>query len=171
MKSKLKILILALSVAAAGACGDGNQDSSLRANAEGVSEFQANILNEGELTFSGYEKAMLATTECIREGGHKVADLELLDETFYAFSVEGSGPEVDAIVGTCEAEFSGEIQKVWANQNAAEPENESAFYQSVADCLRENGMEISDSSPGALAAAQATDEALYLSCFDAALTS
>ena len=168
---RMKCALLALIVAAiAGACsGSAAVDESAEVVAR-VNEFQQNLLDEGELTFANYEVAMLATAECILEMGHDVRELELIDGRFYAFNVDDSGRDVDASVAACEAEFSGRIQSVWADHSAASPDEEAAFYQSIADCLRENGMSLSDSSPSSLSEALRTNNDLYSSCFDEALS-
>jgi len=99
-------------------------------------------------------------------------------ELLYSYSAEqrpGAGnntlDDVDKASSRCESEtedfYSVTLAwETWLNQSYP-----NAFadieYERIADCLRENGVEIADTAPESLNAAIQTNEALYFECFEA----
>ncbi len=78
--TSLRVVGVVLVVALVGACQDGPavpEDFSAYARnlASSVSPFQADILEDGEVTFAEYERAMLASRQCLIDAGWDVSDV------------------------------------------------------------------------------------------------
>jgi len=152
-------------------CSSGDAEISAREPLpEGLSAFQREMLEDGEVTFDEYERAVLAAMQCLRDAGIRTAGPDLVDGRFYTFDfAEGDDPaRTDDVLAGCEEEYLSEVEWAWseASRTPQDDERHEQFYGGVADCLRRNGVDIEDSSPASLSAVLDADRALYLKCFD-----
>lgn len=122
--------------------------------ARDTSAFQRAILADGKVTFAEYERAVLATVDCLKREGLQVTPPRPRDgdKRFlsYQISMEGkSGQDVgqirgqvDAVTQKCDAEFSKDVSRVWEFQNLLTPEQRAKQRGQVADCLRGAGLSV-----------------------------
>lgn len=152
-------------------CSSGDEMSSAEVPLPvGLSDFQRDLLGDGEVTFDEYERAVLAAMQCLRDAGIRTAGPELVDGRFYFFDfAEGDDPaRTDQVLAGCEEEYLSEVEPAWgeASRTPEDEERNDRFYGGVADCLRRNGVAIEDSSTESLSAALDADRPLYLRCYD-----
>jgi hypothetical protein len=121
-----------------------------------ASEFQAEIVADGEVTFTEYERSVLATLACARDRGLETfgPDLEP-DGLTYGYGYRGVDSEgnilPDAVVlgrfDICYAEYGELVDSVWAAQNAESfgdaPRRVKDAYLA---CLAEHGIDLDPES-------------------------
>ncbi len=159
------IPILALTVAActsqAGARGLATPD---------LSEFQRQILADGEVTFAEMERAALAYAECMREAGLQVdttyrEDISAYQYTFTAPSPEGFDDLVESADARCRPRYLIEVERAWADQAGPTREEETQFYEAIRQCLVDRGHAVPSSDRDELSAAYDRWPDDYDACF------
>lgn len=147
--------------------GCGEQGDAVVDPLVGASEFQRELLEDGLLTDSEYERAGLGLVECLRAGGVVVANPEFGAQGF-SFSTRDPLPsgqaEFDRVFDACYEEYFSLVEFAWADQTAPSEEEEATFYRYVAECLGDNGVLVDPTDPSSLATANDEDPALYLDC-------
>lgn len=113
-----------------------------------ISEFQQQLLSDGEVTFSEYEEAVFATMRCLTRAGIWVSD-PMLDAagSSYRFDfggayTEAEGEEMENTYEKCYREFQDAVDEVWAIQNGPSEEEITVFYERVLECVRAKGFDI-----------------------------
>ncbi|HDL42289.1 MAG TPA: hypothetical protein ENG98_04670 [Actinobacteria bacterium] len=116
-----------------------------------TTDFQKEILLDGEVTVDELEKAILANVQCQTENGVEIRD--------FVFDPFGGGYEMsivwgedrpddsdleslDAIEEMCTIEYSIAVEGMFMFQNQSTPEELSAELARTAQCLREKGFEV-----------------------------
>ncbi|HDL42290.1 MAG TPA: hypothetical protein ENG98_04675 [Actinobacteria bacterium] len=116
-----------------------------------TTDFQKEILSDGEVTIDELEKAVLATVQCMGESGVPVTDFEFDSESGeWGMSVaagevprtEAELEALDAIESRCMNEYSIAVGSVFGFQNQPTPEELSAELARTAQCMREKGFEV-----------------------------
>ncbi len=116
-----------------------------------ASEFQKEILSDGEVTIVELEKAALATVQCLEENGVVVSDFSFDSENAeWGMSIvlgvevpdDAEMNSLDAIQAECEGEFLIVVWNVFGFQNQPTPEELSLELARTAQCLREKGFEV-----------------------------
>lgn len=112
-----------------------------------ASEFQRPLLEDGELTFPEYERAIFATVDCVEGQGLKVNGPVLTAMDTYYFEVSGDR-DPTAALQACEEQYSSLVSRLWQT-NAKAPES---LLQEARDalsrCLRDKGVEGLPEQPG-----------------------
>lgn len=105
------------------------------------------ILADGVVTRIEYEKAGQAVVDCMTVLGFE-ADMELDGRGMPGFTVRNAVGS-DAAFETCHRRHVGDVELAWAAQNAPEPDQEAAFYNTVVTCVEEAvGEEMGEFQPG-----------------------
>jgi hypothetical protein len=144
-------------VAATAACSQGNGDpvdeldfDQLRAD---TTDFQREILSDGEVGTDEYERAVLARWECVKESGFSPDQPEWSHGEFGFGNemVADTDEQMDALLAKydaeherCDQEFTSEITLVWVAQMTMSPAERDATRSDVISCLRSVGIEVPD---------------------------
>jgi hypothetical protein len=172
MQHKSVLGVAALVLMAGTACSgdhdpvrqDGGFDVAQVAAA--TTQFQRELLADGTVTFAEYERATLATIDCLEDAGLVVdgpyprngVDTRFL-EFSYGFDeipsdqLEFTNQRMVAAGDACEREFRFDVARVWEYQHLLTPEERERQRVLLIDCLQVAGVDIADS---------ATDEDIYL---------
>lgn len=167
--------LLLLCLLATACSGDAAEPGSgAVAGDEAASGFQADILEDGEVTFGEFEAAVAAYSSCLEELGVAVeAEYSDTNESFdYTFTLPGGdvGAALEAPEAVaCHEEYVSRVELVWADQVGPSAEEDRAFYEAIAACMRAQGFEVADAEPQTLGFwfEQQPDE--YDVCFDEAV--
>ena len=113
---------------------------------ERTSDFQREILEDGEVTEADYEAAVLAAVQCIEDQGAEVTDLEF-DETGtgapqWQYVVRYPELELRPEVAECEATYLMDVQSLWV-WHYEMPEVQER-EEGLLECLEERGIEAPD---------------------------
>lgn len=136
------------------------------------------ILLDGVVTEDEYRVALDHVGECVESQGVEFEYSLDRDQTV-AMTVTGAGRDVEELLDECVARHVGDVELVWADQNAPLPEKEAVFYNEVVSCVeRELGVEfgyVEARNTGGVDtsvtdAAIAADPVLYDRCFDQAIS-
>jgi hypothetical protein len=156
----LPIVVLALAGASCGSSSNSQSEEFVTEFLAGAlpnaSDFQAEILNDGVVDFSEYERSVLATVSCLSEAGLEVLALELdpdghtLNYLYRGVDAEGNllpDSTVNARFNRCYSEFEELVSSVWSAEHAvsfgdAPPEEKEAYVK----CLDEQGVTIAPDS-------------------------
>ncbi|VAW07149.1 hypothetical protein MNBD_ACTINO02-3068 [hydrothermal vent metagenome] len=118
-----------------------------------TTEFQKEILSDGEVTIDELEKAVLATVQCMEENGVTVSDFSFDSESaeWGMAIVWGTDPpddadldSLDAVENMCATEYSIVVGSVFGFQNRPTPEEFSVELARTAQCMRDRGLEVPD---------------------------
>ncbi len=120
-----------------------------------TSEFQRDLLADKVITFAEYEKATLATIQCLREAGLTVQGPYPRSETDdryleYSFGFQGvASADVDennkkmfATGDRCESAYRTDVARVWQFQHLLTPQARQEQKLLIIECLRQAGMSI-----------------------------
>ena len=118
-----------------------------------TSGYQRQALADGVVTFAEYERAVLATIDCLKAGGLTVEgptprnNGRLLDFSFGAERKPGESPadadtRILQISNKCDDEFRLDIDKVWTQQNLLTPAQRDVQRAQLIECLRDAGSDI-----------------------------
>ncbi|MCB1247049.1 MAG: hypothetical protein KDB69_07285 [Acidimicrobiia bacterium] len=120
--------MIALIVAA---CASGSPSTSLNIGSEEISDYQREVLEDGVVTFSEYESAVLATMSCIEDNGFGVRG---------PFDFQG-GLSFDVIVAPGEQLMPGDMgdtgSDVLAQSDRAVEDCEAHFLFPLVDVYNE----------------------------------
>jgi hypothetical protein len=143
------ITLVLAACAAPAATSDGGRtfkqqwQDRLPAILEATSEFQREILSDGEVTQAEHERARLAFIGCIEDAGVPVTDLEL-DENGQIMQLGVAGEEANTIVQRCEADYYSDVREAW--RVALRPaDTEQAQFARIAECMAQSGYVVSPS--------------------------
>jgi hypothetical protein len=156
--------LLAASMAGCSIGQDAPIDTSSISIPAGLPDSQRVLIEDGELTFAEYERAVFNLVDCVSAEGIEVLSPELEDDNFYSYTVVLTDRS-DAVVGACEAEHFSYIELVWAEVNRQDPADEQREIEQVASCLRDAGFEV-ESTPDALVRALEEDPAAFATCVE-----
>lgn len=126
--------------------------SEVRDIQSNASVFQYDLMRDGTLTFSKYEKAFFAMVECVEAAGLTLAERPQLtaDENYYLLiwyrdqaEIETGQPKADR----CRLEYFEYVNRTWAR---ADPRRFESLYASArADlvaCAREAGLDLAENA-------------------------
>ena len=155
----LTVLLTAM-IAGCGGGGDEGTGASLPAiDVQQVvaqtTDFQRELLLDGQLSFAEYEQAVLAALACMEEAGLDVegpyprsGDERFLDFRFGGEALAGEGPEAHAgrvheTGHSCMSDYLADVSRVWQAQHLLTPEQREEQRGLVIQCLQDAGIEIS----------------------------
>lgn len=124
----------------------------IQALANQTTAFQRDILKDGTVTYSEYEKAILAQRDCVQAAGAKAGNLTKTGNNELTFSYEviaSSKDEVDRINQAsekCLTEYFSEVAKVWAYQQLLSPQDRDKERPEVIQCLRSDGIALDNNA-------------------------
>lgn len=111
---------------------------------ETAPEEQKAVLRDGELTAAEYERAVLATLQCLRDEGIVIRTEPAIDETGWRIRYEISGgPDIasvertSAIYDACLDEHQTYIEHVWSVMNGPTEAEWQAAVELLFECLAE----------------------------------
>lgn len=133
------------------------------------SPFQREILADGSVDAAEMERAVSAYVACVENVGLQLEAVPdpLLGVYTYRFSAR-TGDELDALMPEtvpCHEEFLSDVELVWADQIGVTEEEDRAFYEAIASCLRGHGFDVPDASPATLDRWISAEPQVYDSCF------
>ncbi len=134
---------------AVSACADAAQsdesDAIARIIAEsdgGASQFQQNVLADGEVSFAEYEQAIDAAIGCMRDQGSTViGPTPIMDGRYINYCVQ-LAPGVDADIELCETEFLSFVLPVWSLQQVPSGDEAERVRDEYSACVREAGLDV-----------------------------
>ncbi len=157
----LRNLLAAAVAVLLAACGQTEQQSpeipplDVAAVVASTSPEQREPLADRVITFAEYEKATLATIQCLRDAGLTVegpyprngTDSRYLDFTFGMVSYTGEtlSPHNDKAVSTadrCETTYRTDVARVWEFQLLLTPEARNEQKAHLIVCLRQAGVDL-----------------------------
>ena len=109
------------------------------------SQFQRELLSDGRLTYEEYERAVLATVQCVKDNGIEIAkEIHSAPGKRIAFEFVGGTTEderarASAVYEDCYREFEETVDLVWAEQNAPDEKTLELARDALAQCLRAGG--------------------------------
>lgn len=121
--TKVRISVLLAVLVLAAACGGAASSSTgdvLRdlAARPGLSEFQRQLLEDGELTFSEYERAVRGFVSCLEAQGYEANHVEIDEDAGFTITVawpEGIDPATsEAERDGCEEEYISAVELAFA---------------------------------------------------------
>lgn len=160
VRNKRVIAILAICIAAGhlASCTDGGEISesevlsleqlSKSAKEDGY-DWQASLLEDGDITLDEFDEAYRKTFDCLEAGGLVVSDLQrnVADGFRWEYVIEfGNVPEGEALElsSKCEDEFTRELQT--AMSYWGDWETPQAVLGLVKDCVESRGVEVDASA-------------------------
>jgi len=140
------VLVLALVVASCGDAGDAGGAGDLVVP---VSDFQENILADGEVTFVEYEEAKVAEIGCLRQLGYDV-DPPILDAAGRGINVginlssddAATEAALDKALTMCRNEYSVHVERAWYRSTELSREEQLVALESAKDCLSNAGVDV-----------------------------
>jgi len=116
-----------------------------------TSDYQRAILEDGDLTFQEYERALLDTVACLQDAGVRIVSGPQLQSDgrtlHFSFSggatiagVDAAGQQYDI----CYAEHLDLVSLVWLFLDPKTEQELQAARRSLVDCLREAGVDVAD---------------------------
>lgn len=134
-----------------------------------TSEFQRNLLNDGQLTYQEYEASVLATVQCLRERGVTIS-VEPRPapgkriEFAYASTAEDDAA-ASAAYDECYREYENLVDIVWFRQNQPSEQTLDAARAALAKCLRAAGVALPDDpSPADFRAVAMSGDRAFSDC-------
>ncbi len=169
--------ILTLSLFASAACTHSGSDERVnvrssrmefdasRANElmRTASQYQAELLQDGVLTFSEYESAILAAVKCEEAAGFKILafpipgkpgrpgpELSTRGEYQYVQASDDGADraELGAALQRCEEEYVSIVKPLWAEHVAPTASELQGARNEIGSCLREQGVAVSRQPSG-----------------------
>lgn len=128
---------------------DANADPRLEGIMGQLSDFEAEILQDGRVSEGEYEKAVLATMQCLDDKGIPHSDPVWSEDGRFPqwdYTV-GPWPDADELAelgGQCESEFLDDVAIVWSLQHEETEAQQEARRSAFLSCLREAGVEAPD---------------------------
>jgi hypothetical protein len=166
-----RIVIVLAMMAALLACGSDPEKAVPRAVE--VSEFQQELLQDGDITFDEMELAVASYADCLSELGITTeADYSLLSRSYsYEFSTESA--DVESLLESpegqaCKSHYLDDVELVFADQFGPTEQEDAQYYEAVAHCMREAGFDVEDSKPSTLSSWYDREPATYQRCLEQA---
>lgn len=141
-----------LSPTARSSAGDLVLNAAQLSSISGVSEFQANLLADGTLTFAEYESAVFAAVQCLRDKGFEITGYPTRTAT------PGPGPVLtrrgelqylpksranlsgdSEAIAACENRYTSVIRPLWASHVAPSQDEMQRARDAIGACLVSNG--------------------------------
>lgn len=150
-----RMVLIVLASTALGSCGSGETSSrtiDVSSLAAKTTLFQREILQDGAVTRSEYEKAILAQRQCSeRIGGipgpvKEIGNHQLGYEVEFESSTEDELKKLQTANSQCHADFSKEVIEVWVYQQILSPQEIEKQLPAVTRCLKNQGVEIPSST-------------------------
>lgn len=152
----VQLLILMALVAACGSSGADERDAAIAEIVEqalpNASEFQAEILEDGEVTFEEYERSVLATLACAKEAGLEVMGPDLdpdgirYDYLYRGVDANGDLLPDSVVLGRfdgCYARYGERVDSVYFAQHVESfGDAPIEIKEAYADCLAGHGIDI-----------------------------
>lgn len=136
---------LGMSCTAADSSSDGELVTEASIPLGGLSEFQQQIFEDGEVSFPEYERAFFQLVSCINDTGIEAEGPNLEDDgtlSFVTATPAGmSDEELVSLVGNCEDEYTSAVELGFADSVAPSEEEEFTFYADVVSCVIESGVD------------------------------
>jgi hypothetical protein len=144
----LALTILTVTILGAVSCAPSvSPVTDERSDRTGPSDFQAEILEDGFVSPSEYERAVLATVECLRDAGVAVAGPAwTVDGRFFLYTFTAEEGDHRALVANdrCFDEYLSDVQEVHAKQTEPTEEELREAAADYARCLRSEGIAEAD---------------------------
>lgn len=118
-----------------------------------ISDYQTEVLSDGVVTFTEYEKAFLDTIACLRDGGVRASDpIPSHDGRFLTYDIGFWPPdtpssvitEAEALNDSCVAEYLDAIALKYSYDNQPSASEQTETRLEAIECLRKEGYDISD---------------------------
>ncbi len=128
---------------------DPRQDPRLAGVRADWTEFESNLLGDGDVTDTEYEEAVLAALACLDDAGlpHSAPTPDQSQGYMqYGYRV-GPWPDADeaaAVSDACETEYLDDVSIVWALQHEEPEAVREARKQALLDCVRAAGIDAPD---------------------------
>jgi hypothetical protein len=116
--------------------------------AANTTEFQHQIIEDGEVTYAEYEKAVLAQRQCVQGTGAVPTELYEIGNNELAFDYEvraaddETASRISSEADQCRLEYLVDVGRVWAYQQVLTEEQRDEMQPLVVACLNEAGLEI-----------------------------
>lgn len=152
----LSALLATITVAALSACaptGAGHEEEPvlhIEELVEETTEFQAALIEDGEVTSAEYEKALLAWQECVAEAGATPGEIYSIgnEELTFDFEItaanEKAMQDIQDAADLCLPKYFTEVSTVWAFQKLLTPAERSRMEPDVVECLQNAGFDLAD---------------------------
>jgi len=134
-------------------CSSNQGIDSPPKNIDGVlastTEFQQEILEDKTVTQEEYEKSVAAYKSCVDQAGGLTSEIKNLENNQMGFEIEytssdDDSPVMDKKIIDCDNDYHFDVAQVWAFQNLLNPEERREQTPTVADCFRNEGVEVAD---------------------------
>ncbi len=127
---------------------DGRRTEELAALLEAVSRsgsgFQREILADGKVSRSEYERAFDAAVSCMRQQGLEVAGPHPVMGDRYLLYTVRDAPGSDSIQATCDDEYLDFVRQVWTYQQTPTGEEADRIRVEYVRCLQAQGLDVPD---------------------------
>lgn len=115
-----------------------------------TTDFQAEIIGDGEVTPAEYEKALLAWQACVGDAGATPGEIYAIGNEELTFDFEITAPNEKAMqdiqdeANLCLPQYFTEVSAVWAFQKLLTPAERARMEPAVVACLQEAGFDLAD---------------------------
>ena len=144
----LAVLVCSLSCSGDQSVGRGSIPGYVQSELSNASEFQREILQDGQVTPAEYERAVLSTLQCLDRSDvvHSEPKLETSGERTrwqYTYTFDKNDEERgNKIYNQCYDEFERAIVIFWGRQTAPSEQDEQELIAEFLACLEEHGLEV-----------------------------
>ncbi|MGN8552199.1 UNVERIFIED_CONTAM: hypothetical protein OHV15_06420 [Microbacterium sp. SLM126] len=113
-----------------------------------TTEFQADLLKDGTVSPSEYERGLLAQRECVIAAGATPTELYATGNEELTFDYEITAADeaqlalVEEAAGLCLEEYFVDVGRVWAHQQLLTAGERDELQPKVISCLTEAGIEV-----------------------------
>ncbi|APZ33067.1 hypothetical protein BOH66_01200 [Microbacterium aurum] len=144
------VLLLALATALT-ACTAPEEEIpplNLESILDTTTQFQAQILEDGKVTASEYEMALLAERDCVITAGAVAGELYETGNAEKTFDYEVTASDesdlkaIDEKAGACLGEYFDDVAHVWAYQQLLTAEERKELQPKVVQCLTDTGIAV-----------------------------
>lgn len=125
----------------------------------GGKALEEEIFSDGVVSFSEYERSVLAALQCVRDHGFEVEgpfrypdpNAEIGIEpgadptnhlTWHGINIE-EDEQFGTVSGACQAQWSYRVEQVWLRKNAPTQDEIQAWLERAWECARKEGMSLS----------------------------
>lgn len=148
-----RIAAFLIAATALAGCGAGDEEEpslDIQAIVDSTTEFQKAILDDGEVSPSEYEEALLAYRTCVEDSGARPSEIYVTGnhEKTFDYEVVASDDqeleEINSLAEACLPEYFADVGRVWAYQQLLSPDELDGLRSAVAECLRSVGLDVDD---------------------------
>lgn len=159
MSGKIRFISLIILTVSLLACSNpqltvSEIEASVAKLSDGAPSFQVEILADGIVEPSEYEKAVIADRDCVASGGYEVSEpawssgqLTFTADADYSHAADPEAADARFLgtVRICREKFSGLVGEAWVMQfDKITPSEREAARKGVIDCLSAAGLPVSD---------------------------